>query len=274
MRSTQSASEQSSAGASQLSLIDSHAHLTFPGLGDRVEEVLTSAAKTGVETIITVGTNLQDSRSAVGLAERHSPRVAAVAGVHPHEAEKVSEADLVEMLRLWDHPKVVGFGEMGLDYHYDFADRAVQRSVFARQLELASSRHQPLVIHCREALDDTIQLLADHGYDHNPVVFHCFTGTAEEASLVASHGWRISFTGIVTFRKSLGLQEIAKAYPTDKLMLETDSPYLSPEPVRNRRPNEPAHLAHTARFLAELRGVPYETLVDETGRNTRAFFNL
>jgi len=274
VRSTQSASEQENARASQLSLIDSHAHLTFPGLGDRVDELLANAADVGVETIITVGTNLEDSRSAVGLAERHWPRVAAAAGVHPHEAEKVSEADIVDMSRLWDHPKVVGFGEMGLDYHYDFADRAVQRSVFAKQLELSSSRHQPLIIHCREALDDTIQLLVDHGYDRRPVVFHCFTGTAEEASLVTNHGWRISFTGIVTFRKSADLQEIVKAYPADRLMLETDSPYLSPEPVRNRRPNEPAYLAHTARFLAELRGVEFETLADQTAQNTRSFFKL
>lgn len=257
-----------------MGLTDTHAHLTFPELFDRVDDLLGRCAREGVDGIITVGTDLADARRAVDLAARHAGTVYAAAGIHPHEAEKVGEDDLSAMSRLWDRPEVVALGEMGLDYHYDFADRGAQRAVFARQLELAGTRHKPLVIHSREALDDTIKLLLDHGFDRRPVVFHCFTGGEEEAGRIAEHGWRISFTGVVTFRKSTELQRVAGAYPGDQLMMETDSPYLSPEPVRGRRPNEPANVVHIARFLAGLRGVSYEVLALETARNSREFFNL
>ncbi len=257
-----------------MGLIDSHAHLTFPELGGQVDDVLTRCSEAGVDEIITVGTDLADSRAAVELAERYPDRLYVAAGVHPHEAEKAGEDDLVAVARLWEHPKVVAVGEIGLDYHYDFADRAVQRSVFARQLELAETLSRPVVIHAREALNDTIQALVERGYDRRPVVFHCFSGTAEEASRIAEHGWRISFTGMVTFKKLDWLRRIVKAYPADKLMVETDSPYISPEPIRNKRPNEPAHLVYTVRFLAELLDLSYNALVQQTAQNTRAFFNL
>ena len=257
-----------------MGLIDSHAHLTFPELRDQVAEVLARCDEAGVDRVITIGIDLQDAREAVALAERYPGRLHAAAGFHPHEAEKVSESDLAAMGELWGHPSLVGIGEIGLDYHYDFADRAVQRSVFSRQLEMAASRNHPLVIHCREAFEDVIPLLLDHGFDNRPVVFHCFTGDAGQALRLEEHGWRISFTGVVTFPKSTGLQKIAKAYPEDALMLETDSPYLSPVPVRGRQPNEPAHIVHTVRFLAGLRGVPYEQLVASTAGNTERFFDL
>ena len=136
------------------------------------------------------------------------------------------------------------------------------------------TREKPLIIHCREALDHAVPMLLDHGFAHRPVVFHCFTGTRAEADRIAEHGWRLSFTGIVTFPKSTELQEIAKSYPSDQLMVETDSPYLSPVPVRGRRPNEPAHVAHVARFLAELRGVSFIELKAQVSCSTRLFFNL
>ena len=257
-----------------MGLVDSHAHLTFPELIGQVDDLLARCRKAGVDEVITVGTDLADSRAAVELAGRFANRVRAAGGVHPHEAEKATDADLGAVARLWNHPAVVAVGEIGLDYHYDISDRAVQRSVFARQLELAGPLDLPVVIHARKALDDTIQTLVEYGYDQRRVVFHCFSGTAEEASRIAEHGWWISFTGIVTFRKSDGLKEIAKAYPPDQLMVETDAPFLSPEPVRKKHPNEPAYLTHTARFLAQLRGVSYDTLAEQTARNTRAFFNL
>jgi TatD DNase family protein len=169
---------------------------------------------------------------------------------------------------------VVAVGEIGLDYFYDFADRDTQMRVFGDQLAMAAGRDLPLVIHCREAFDDTIALLEQHGHDNKPVVFHCFTGTKEEAQRVTAHGWRISFTGVVTFKKSTELQEIARVYPAEQLMLETDSPYLSPVPVRHIHPNEPAHVAHTSRFLAALRGENPEALAAQATANTRAFFRL
>ncbi len=259
---------------SAMGLIDSHTHLTFPELAGQVDEVLARGVEAGVERIITLGTDLADGRRAVELARRYPHRIKAGAAFHPHEAGKVAEEDLPSMAALWDDPSVVALGEMGLDYHYDFADRATQRSVFVRQLELAASKAKPIVIHCREAFEDVVPILVDYGFKNRPVVFHCFTGSAAEAGLLAEHGWRVSFTGVVTFPRTDELKEIARTYPGEKLMIETDSPYLSPVPVRGKRPNQPAHAAHIARFLAELRGVPYTDFVEQTSRATSEFFGL
>lgn len=257
-----------------MGLIDSHAHLTYPEFAGRMEAVLARCTEAGVDQVITIGTSLSDSRNAIELAERYPTRIHAAIGFHPHGADKVEEDELAAMAEHWGDKRVVAFGEMGLDYHYDFADRGNQKNVFARQLELARDRGKPLIIHCREALEEAIPMLVDNGFANRPVVFHCFTGTKAEADRIAEHGWRISFTGIVTFPKSGELQEIAKMYPADQLMVETDSPFLSPVPVRGVRPNEPAHVMHVARFLADLRGVCYEELVEQTSANTKLFFGL
>ena len=257
-----------------MGLIDSHAHLTYPEFGGRMEDVLTRCTEAGVDRVITIGTSLSDARKAIELAERYPTRVHAAVGFHPHEADKVAEVDIAAIADLWDHERVVAFGEMGLDYHYDFADRGNQKRVFSRQLELARGRGKPLIIHCREALQDAVPMLVDFGFANRPVVFHCVTGTNAEADRIAEHGWRISFTGIVTFPKSGELQEIARRYPADQLMVETDSPYLSPVPVRGVRPNEPSHVAHVACFLADLRDVSYPELVEQTSANTKLFFGL
>ena len=257
-----------------MGLIDSHAHLTYPEFEGRMEDVLSRCGEADVNRVITIGTSLSDARKAIELSERYPTRVHAAVGFHPHEADKVAEADFAAMADLWDHERVVAFGEMGLDYHYDFADRGNQKRVFARQLELAVGRGKPLIIHCREALDDVSPMLVDHGFENHSVVFHCFTGTNAEAERIAERGWRISFTGIVTFPKSGELQEIARRYPADQLMVETDSPYLSPVPVRGVRPNVPSHVAHVARFLADLRDTSYSELVEQTSANTKLFFGL
>lgn len=257
-----------------MGLIDSHAHLTYPDFAGRIDEVLAHCDKAGVEGVITIGTSLDDARSAIALARRYAGRIHAAVGFHPHEADRISDENLAAMAALWREAGVVAFGEMGLDYHYDFADRANQRRVFESQLAAARQHNKPIIIHCREAFDDCAPILADHGFVGRHVVFHCFTGSPEEAAVVAERGWRISFTGIVTFPKSTELQAIARAYPADKLMVETDSPYLSPVPVRGKKPNEPAYVAHVAQFLAELRGVEFDELVAQTRVNTRAFFDL
>jgi len=256
-----------------MDLIDSHAHLTFAGLVERLDDVLDNARAAGVRHIITVASDAGDAEMALDIAHAQT-MVSCTAGIHPHEAVKVGEDDLDRVAALLDEPEVKAVGEIGLDYHYDFADRRTQMDLLSAQLEIARPTDLPLVIHCREAFDDTISLLRQHGYADRPVVFHCFTGSAEDAKRVAKHGWRISFTGIVTFKNSAALAVIAAEYPLDKLMLETDSPYLSPIPVRNVQPNEPAHLVHTARFLAERRGLDVEDLASRTADNTRRFFNL
>lgn len=255
-------------------LIDSHAHLTYPELAGQVDAVLNRCAQTGVERVITIGTSLDDARNAVALALKYPGRVHSAAGFHPHHADAVSAHDLTAMAQLWQAAEVVALGEMGLDYHYDFAERDKQRSVFAGQLVAAGPLDKPIIIHAREAFDDVAAMLIDHGFRNRRVVFHCFTGSADEAAAIAERGWRISFTGIVTFPKSDELQAIARDYPADKLMVETDSPYLSPVPVRSKRPNEPAFVAHTARFLSQLRGVAFEKLMAQTYHNTREFFGL
>lgn len=257
-----------------MGLIDSHAHLTDESLLPQVEAVLARAAEAGVERIISVATDVPDALAALSLADRFPDRVYAAIGFHPHQAGRVTDEALAELTRLLDHPRVVGFGEMGLDYHYDFSDRPSQHRVFRAELELAVARDLPVIIHSREAFADTVGVLLEAGMAGRPVVFHCFSGTAEEAVILARHGWRASFTGVVTFRNASALQEIARTYPADQLMIETDCPYLSPVPVRGTRPNEPAFLAHTARFLANLREIDYESFVDQTRRNTVEFFKL
>jgi TatD DNase family protein len=255
-------------------LIDSHAHLTYPDFAGQIDEVLERCALAGVDRVISIGTSLADAEKVIALARKYPGRIHAAAGFHPHHTDAISGEDAAAMNRLWADENIVALGEMGLDYHYDFAKREDQRNVFSGQLSAALAIDKPVIIHSREAFKDTAAMLVDHGFRGRRVVFHCFTGTAEEAAAIAGHGWRISFTGIVTFPKSDALQAIARDYPADKLMVETDSPYLSPVPVRGKKPNEPAFVAHTARFLAQLREVSYEQLCEATSQNTTTFFGL
>lgn len=257
-----------------MGLIDSHAHLTHESLASQVDDVLERCALSGVDAVITVGTDPADADHALALARRYSGRVFAAVGVHPHEAGRVGDDEVAAMAARLEEPGVVAFGEMGLDYHYDFAERGRQREVFAAQLAAAAVHDTAVIIHCREAFSDTLPLLLEAGLRGRRVVFHCFTGTADEAREIARCGWRISFTGVVTFKSSTALRAIAREYPAEQLMVETDAPYLSPAPVRGQKPNTPANVAHVARFLADLRGVRYEALVDQTRENTIDFFGL
>lgn len=257
-----------------MKLIDTHAHLTDPALLPQIDDVIARAAEAGVARIITVGTDPSDAEAAICLTRRFPGVVFVAVGIHPHEAARVSESDVAAICALLDVEHVVGFGEMGLDYHYDFADRASQHRVFAAQLQHARQRDLPVIIHSREAFDDTASLLIEHGMEGKPVVFHCFTGTPEEARRIAQHGWRISFTGVVTFNSAKDLHGIAAEYPMNHLMVETDSPYLSPVPVRNVRPNEPSHVVHTARFIADLKDIAPDELASRTWTNSCAFFGL
>lgn len=257
-----------------MSLIDTHCHLTFEELSSQLDGVLARCEEAGLSHVVTIGTDLEDAAAAMEISAAHRSLVSCGVGFHPHEADKVNEGKIDAMAKLWEDERVVAMGEMGLDYHYDFADRVKQREVFAGQLARAGDIDKPVVIHCREALDDCLPILVEHGFAQRRVVFHCFTGTAEEATRIAEQGWRISFTGVVTFKRSTELQEIAKAYPADQLMVETDAPYLAPVPNRGKHPNEPSWVAHTARFLAELRGESFEAFADRTTQNAREFFGL
>ncbi|MBN2132188.1 MAG: TatD family hydrolase [Sedimentisphaerales bacterium] len=255
-----------------MKLIDTHCHLTFEPLADDVPGVVDRSRAAGVSGWITVGTSVEDSRRAVALAERYEGMYATV-GVHPHDARLVDDAMLAELEVVGRAGKVVAIGETGLDYHYNFSAPEEQKRVFAAHLALAAALDLPVVIHCREAFDDTIAIL-DRVAALKGVVFHCFGGTAEQAKLVLERGYFISFTGVVTFKNAHKTREVAKVVPLDRLMVETDCPYMSPEPVRRQKPNEPALMAHTAGFLAALKGRNPEDFARETTKTAGTFFSL
>ncbi len=253
-------------------LIDSHCHLTFDGLRERSAEVIARAKAVGVEAFVTVATDLADAERALVLSAEHGS-VHVAAGVHPHEADKVVTGWDAVLERTCKRGDVVAVGETGLDYHYDLSDRESQKRVFRRQLEIATEVGKPVIIHCRQAQADAMAILAD--FDDLPgVVFHCFTGSEAEAADILDRGYWMSLTGVVTFKRSDELRRVARMIPEDHLMIETDSPYLSPEPVRKVRPNEPAHLPYTAACVAFERGLSVSALSAMTVRNTCRFFSL
>ena len=257
-----------------MELFDTHCHLTFDDLAARAEQVIASANAAGVTRLLTIAGSAHEARTAIELCRVHSGMWAA-AGVHPHEASKADENELARLAALWQqHPEIVAAGEVGLDYHYDFSPRDVQRVVFARQLELARPAELPVVIHSREAHNDVVQILLEQGYAGRRVVFHCFSGTPEEAAEVRSHGWWTSFTGVITFKKAAVSRQVLAETPLDQIMFETDSPYLSPEPVRGMKPNEPKNLVHSARFAAELRGMTLDDMAATSTANAMRFFSL
>ena len=256
-----------------MDLIDTHCHLTFEPLADEVPAVLQRSKDAGVTTWITVGTNLEDSRQVVELAARYENMYATV-GIHPHDAKEGDERALAALEELARSEPVVAVGETGLDFHYNFSKQPDQKRVFAAQLEMARELDLPVVVHSRNAFDETIEILDRHGEGLKGVVFHCFSGSAEQARLLLERGYHISFTGVVTFKNAETVREAAGVVPLDRLMVETDCPYMSPEPVRKQKPNEPALMVHTARLLAALKGVNLEEFARASTRTAQTFFAL
>lgn len=249
-------------------LIDTHAHLTYPPLSDETDQVIARAQQAGVMRILTVGTSPEDSRSAVALAEKYE-NIFAIVGIHPNDANAYPSLDELRPLLL--SPKVLALGETGLDYHHSDADHENQHRLFIQHIELARETHLPLIIHCREAFDDTLSILGTSGREARGV-FHCFSGTPEQATFLIEQGWLISFSGTVTFKNAQEVRRSALAVGPDHILVETDCPFLSPEPVRKIRPNEPAFVAHTARFLADLFGLPLECFSEKTFQNAQKVF--
>jgi TatD DNase family protein len=251
-------------------MIDSHCHLTDPRLHEQLDDVLARAAAGGVSRIVTIGTNPKDDAAAIEVCKGRENLRCSI-GVHPNYCHEVEEATYIATLReLQSDPSVVALGEMGLDYHYDFADRARQWRFFEAQLQLAAELNRPVVIHCREAVDDCLKIMS--GFKTVRAVFHCFTGTIEEGERIVSGGYLLGFTGAVTFKKSDSLRETARRVPADRFLVETDAPYLSPEPMRKQKTNEPALVVHTARVIAVARGIEFEEVNRLTTRNTQEFF--
>jgi len=253
-----------------VSLIDSHCHLDSQEFDADREEVIERALAAGVEHMVAIGTGNgpPDLEAGIRLADQY-PRFYATVGIHPHDAAKASPGDYRRLTDLLSHPKVVAVGEIGLDYHYDFSPRETQKSAFIEQISIAAAARKPIVIHTREAWDDTVALLENHWTPHQlPGIMHCFSGGPTEMRQALDLGFYLSFGGIVTFPKALDVQAAAKAAPRDRILLETDAPYLAPVPKRGKR-NEPALVVHTARKLAELRSESFEELSQATSDNFR-----
>lgn len=255
-----------------MELIDTHCHLTFDDLGRDIDAVIARSRQAGVNGWITVGTDPEHNRKAIELAERFENMYAAIA-IHPHDAKTVTADILKELRELAQHNKVVAIGETGLDYHYNFSLHEEQQKVFAEHLKMADELNLPVIIHCREAFDETMEILEQFG-GAKKVVFHCFSGSGEQAKIVLDYGFYISFTGVVTFKNAEKTRRAAEVVPLDRLMVETDCPYMSPEPMRKQKINEPALMIHTARCLAELKGMGLADFAEAVTATSRAFFGL
>ncbi|EQB18946.1 TatD family hydrolase [Novosphingobium lindaniclasticum] len=251
-------------------LIDSHCHLEYEGLVEDQGGVLDRARSAGVQGFLNISTRRSEWDRVVATAERHADVWASV-GIHPHEADQHADLGEAALLEATKHPKVVGIGETGLDYYYDKSDREVQQALFRTHISVARETGLPLIIHTRDAEEDTFRILDEEmGKGGFPALIHCFTASADFGRKVLDLGLSISISGIVTFKNAQDLQAVVATIPADRILVETDSPFLAPVPHRGKR-CEPAYTADTARFVADLRG----TSTDELGAaTTRNFFNL
>ena len=251
-------------------MIDSHCHLDNEQFDPDREAVIDRALAAGVELMLAIGTGdgPPDLEAGIRLADRHAAIFATV-GVHPHEAAKATTETYQQLAELVKHPKVLALGEIGLDYHYDFSPREVQRAAFIEQMRIAADARKPIVIHTREAWDDTLAAIEEHWQPTGlGGIMHCFSGGPKEAERSLALGFHLSFGGIVTFPKALDVQEAARLTPSNRILIETDAPYLAPVPRRGKR-NEPAFVVETARKLADLRGIPPDELAQITTTNFR-----
>ena len=253
-------------------LVDSHCHLDFPDYGGNVEAVVDRARAAGVGVCVSIGTELARFPGVKAVAEKF-PHVWCTVGVHPHEAEKELLDDEAALLAEAVHPKVVGIGETGLDYYYEHAPRQQQRSNFRSHISAGRKTGLPVIVHTRDADDDTIEILRDEmGKGAFTGLIHCFTGTQRLADAALEMGLYISVSGIATFKNSAALRDVIKTVPLDRLLVETDAPYLAPVPHRGKT-NEPAFVVHTANMLAELKGITPGELATATTENFFRLFN-
>ena len=255
------------------SLVDTHCHLDPAYFPSGPDEVLARAASAGVSgfVVVGVGSDLAPARSALELARRVPDRIGAAVGVHPHDATSLDEGAYGELASLAAAPEVVAVGEIGLDYHYDHSPRDIQRATFARLVHLARAVKKPIVVHTREAAADTLAVLETEGAREVSGIIHCFSEDRAFAERALDLGLYLSFSGIVTFKAAVAIHEVARWAPLDRILVETDSPYLAPVPLRGK-PCEPAYVVHTARRIAELRGMPFEELAEATTRNAEQAF--
>jgi TatD DNase family protein len=253
-------------------LVDSHAHLELEPLLDNVEAVVQRASTAGVAYIVTVGIDFDDAKQALALADRFE-RVFACVGFHPHNAKEADDEALLKIEALAHHPKVVGYGEIGLDFFRNRSPRDRQIEAFATQLALAKKLAKPVVIHLRDAYPQGLDMLEQASPFPAGGIIHCFSGTEADARRALNLGFHISIPGTVTYKKNDQLRSVVASLPEERLLLETDCPFLAPEPLRGKD-NEPAHIVHTAERVAEVRGVSFEEICRATTMNAVRVFGL
>ncbi len=252
-------------------LIDSHAHLGYDPLYQEIEQIVTRAKAQGVCKIVNICTDKITAERGHILKQKY-PFIFNVGSTTPHDTLKQGELDFPFFANLAREKKLIAIGETGLDYFYDFSPKQTQQQWFIKYLELAIETHLPIVIHCRDAFEDLFAITQNF-YANRPLLLHCFTGTVEEAKKALDRGWMISFSGIVTFKKSSSLQEVAAYVPLDSMLIETDSPYLAPQSKRGQT-NEPSFVVETAKFLAELKKIDFATFCYATAHNAEKFFKI
>ena len=255
-------------------LIDSHAHIQGPEFAADIQEVIRNARESGVEKVIVVGGvgDLSSNDSALKLAET-PPSLFATVGMHPHDAKDLKEEDFERLKLLTENPKVVAVGETGLDFYYDHSPRQIQKEIFSRFIQMARETGLPIVVHDREAHKEIAELLRDEGKKEIQGVIHCFTGDYTAAKEFLDLGFYISFSGIITFKNADALRDVVRRLPLDRVLVETDSPYLTPIPYRGKR-NEPAFVRLVAETMAKVRSIPLEEITQATSDNTGRLFSL
>lgn len=252
-------------------LIDTHCHLNHERLRADVEGCLERARAVGVEQVIVVGCDAESSREALSLAESYPTTVFASIGVHPHEAKSWDDATAQWMIEVATHPKVIAIGEIGLDFHYDFSPRSAQYTAFHAQMHLAKQVGLPIIIHCREAYPEVLEVLEQPEFSTITGVMHCWAGSVDEARRTVKRGYSLGIGGTLTFKNAENVRQSAQTVPLEKLLVETDAPYLAPVPHRGKQ-NEPAYTRIVAERLAELRGIPFSQLTEQTTQNAYHLF--
>ena len=254
-----------------MKLFDTHAHLDDERFDEDREQIIEQIKQDGISLIVNPGADMKSSRAAIKLAEKYDFIYAAV-GIHPHDVKDITEADLIELEQMAKHEKVVAIGEIGLDYYYDNSPRGLQMEYFIKQIELANKLSLPIIIHSRDASMETYEILKEHKKDIG-CVLHCFSQSLEMAELYLKIGCHLSFAGPLTFKKSSKLKEVARNIPLDKIFIETDSPYLTPEPYRGRR-NDPSKVRYVAEELSKLRAISVDKIAEITMNNAIEFFDI
>ena len=258
-----------------MQLIDSHAHIDFPQFAEDRDAMLARARAAGVTTLLAIGSGPGPEKldAAIPFAEQHD-WIYATVGTHPHEAKDLMPAHLEQLANLANHPRVIAYGEIGLDYFYDHSPRDVQQRVFREQMELAAKAKLPIIIHCRDAWADCMEMLEQHWRGTGlGGILHCFTSTLEDARRGLDMGFQISFAGNSTYPKAQNLRDVAKDLPLENLLIETDSPFLAPQPYRGKR-NEPAYVGEVAKAIGSVRNLATEQIALATAENFRRFFGL